>query len=183
MRKVFDYGGVANRWAYQSQQEARSRGNRMFFEGPVIYSYGYHFAIAKIYREQKVVLLTSRSSSRTTSKHVRFVYSAINNKLQDYKMFIVKEVDAYNHKKNLERYINIADDNITYAYNKAIRPKIIDYMLFSAKENINLYGQYIEAFNLKGKDIPEKKYNELLDWMAYVKEEVMPKLIVHRLSK
>ena len=45
------------------------KANNMFFENDVIYSYGHHFPIARIYRITGIAKFTTRKYSVTTAKH------------------------------------------------------------------------------------------------------------------
>jgi hypothetical protein len=77
MKKVFSsHIEVAHIWASQSQYEGRA-GN-VFFEDGVIYSYGYHFPVARFAPEYgNVVLFTSRGYSSSTGKHKSLIRAAI----------------------------------------------------------------------------------------------------------
>ena len=81
IKRVFsDAGEVAHLWAHQTQDEARS--SNTFFEGPTFYSYGYHFPVATIVthgtgkHKKTAVLMTTRTYSNTTSKHIWAAKSA-----------------------------------------------------------------------------------------------------------
>jgi hypothetical protein len=64
---------AAHVWAAQTQ--AQGKAGNVFFDGPVIYSYGRHFAIAKVYKHAEtggnVALFNARRYSVSTSKHQR----------------------------------------------------------------------------------------------------------------
>lgn len=77
MRTVFsNHSEVAHIWASQSQ--AYGRASRIFFENGVIYSYGYHFPVARFAPEfGNVVLFTSRGYSHSTGKHKSLIRGAI----------------------------------------------------------------------------------------------------------
>lgn len=85
MRTVFKSSEIAHVWASQSQDKGRA-GN-IFFEDKTIYSYGYHFPIAKFINKD-TVLVTTRRYSNSTSKHKRIVENAIGNHLK--KVYIHK---------------------------------------------------------------------------------------------
>lgn len=79
MRYVVDAPMVAHLWAHQSQDSARN-GSNFYFEGKNIYSYGQHFRCASIETNQRgesVYLVTTRTYSHTTAKHMHMVRSAI----------------------------------------------------------------------------------------------------------
>lgn len=77
MKKVFSsHSECAHIWASQSQEQGRA--NSVFFEGQLIYSYGYHFPVARFAPEYgNVVLFTSRGYSSSTGKHKTLIRSAI----------------------------------------------------------------------------------------------------------
>lgn len=56
--------------------------NSMFIDGDTIYSYGYHFPIARKTgkvdeNNRPIVLFTNRGHSNTTARHKSFVYRAL----------------------------------------------------------------------------------------------------------
>ena len=79
MKKVFSsHSELAHVWANQLQYEGRA--SSMFFYGPVIYSYGYHYEIARYIETpngQKVCFINSNGYSSSTAKHTRHVTHAI----------------------------------------------------------------------------------------------------------
>lgn len=72
-----NHNTVAHAWANQTGKH--TRGFNMFYDGPTIYSYGRHFAVAKLYPEQGIVLFTSRGYSVSTAKHKSIVSRAIDH--------------------------------------------------------------------------------------------------------
>jgi len=82
MKTVVSPSEVAHLWANKVQDNARNSNNTIFFRDETIYSYGYHFPIAKhIINEQgdQAVLFTTRSYSNTTAKHIGKVHSACSH--------------------------------------------------------------------------------------------------------
>lgn len=79
MKKVFSSNSaLAHAWANQLQSEGR--GSSMFFYGDTIYSYGYHYQIAKLVTApngQRVCFINSNGYSTSTAKHTRHVWNAI----------------------------------------------------------------------------------------------------------
>lgn len=81
MRYVVEPAMVAHLWAHQSQESARNNRN-FYFEGKDIYSYGNHFRCASVEKNQrgeKAYLVTTRTYSSTTAKHMNMVRQAIPN--------------------------------------------------------------------------------------------------------
>lgn len=69
---------VARAWA--TQAKAQGKAASMFYEGATIYSYGYHFAIARLTETpngETVALFTTRDYSVTTSGHKSLVSMAL----------------------------------------------------------------------------------------------------------
>lgn len=65
----------AHAWAHGLSKNGRS--SNLYFEGPVIYSYGEHFPIARIHNG--TVYVTDRKYSQTTSCHVSISISAVSH--------------------------------------------------------------------------------------------------------
>lgn len=82
MKTVFGtHAQLAHVWAQQNVERGRSSDGRMFFEGPTIYSYGRHYAIAKFSIDKKgnaIVLFNSSGYSVSTSKHRTLTRRAIS---------------------------------------------------------------------------------------------------------
>src|SRR5690606_37439180 len=88
MKTKFTNHEIFHVWAAQRQQSGR--GNSTFFEGPVAYSYGKHYPLAKIYSSAEipspegeqappVVLVNSTPTSVPTQKHLRHLKRAITH--------------------------------------------------------------------------------------------------------
>ena len=77
---VTNHRNVAHLWAAQTQ--SRAKGHNLFFEGPVIYSYGYHFPIAVFtpfhVNGERVVVFNGASRSVSTSKHQSYTRGALH---------------------------------------------------------------------------------------------------------
>lgn len=72
---------VAHIWANQHTNGVdRAEGNgNIYFRGDTIYSYGSHFPIARhvTHKGNRAVLMTTRTNSVTTGKHIGYVVSAL----------------------------------------------------------------------------------------------------------
>ena len=76
MRNVFrSHSEVCHVWAQRSQE--RGEAGNIFFEGNSIYSYGYHYEIARF--ENNHVILNDTGYSSSTSKHIGHVLSAVSH--------------------------------------------------------------------------------------------------------
>jgi hypothetical protein len=79
MKTVFQNSEVAHIWAQNNQKEGRNSANNIYFRNGEIFSYGSHFCMGKIL-QNGIVLLTNRTYSNTTAKHLSFVRYAVNHK-------------------------------------------------------------------------------------------------------
>lgn len=98
-------------WAHQSQDEAKSRN--AYFEGEVIYSYGRHFPIARIFNQKgkgTTVFFTTRTYSNTTAGHISCVRRAIDHLDIIYMQRVITEDAEYLHKKASYAYLH--KDNV-----------------------------------------------------------------------
>lgn len=73
MKTLRNNSEVAHSFAHQ--QHSAAKGSNLFYINDTIYSYGYHFAIAKLINGK--ALLTNRSYSVSTRKHIRLVWNAV----------------------------------------------------------------------------------------------------------
>lgn len=79
-RHVYPTDEVPHLWAHKTQSGARNQHGNLFFSGDTIYSYGYHFPIARHVVSPKGkpgILITDKTWSNTTSGHVWAVHRAI----------------------------------------------------------------------------------------------------------
>ena len=71
---------VAHLWAHQMQDHARNSGSNFYFHDEHIYSYGSHFRCGSVVRNregQTAYLITDRTYSSTTGRHMAHVRNAI----------------------------------------------------------------------------------------------------------
>lgn len=94
---------VAHSWAQQTNRSGK--GSHFFFEGKTIYSYGYHFPIAR-FSSPNEVLLTTQTSSVSTSRHIGYVRQAIR---QDATVFHVVDVGADSKARHLDNFVAMRD--------------------------------------------------------------------------
>ncbi len=82
MRTVFSNRQVCHVWASQSQGHGRS--GSIFFDGDTIYSYGRHYAMARIYSKapcEQLALVNNYVYSNSTAKHLRDTYNALQGRM------------------------------------------------------------------------------------------------------
>lgn len=128
---------IAHIWA--NQLEYRGQQGNLFFAGKTIYSYGYHFPIAK-HIDYKTVLITTRGYSISTSKHISLVRSAISHK---------DLIFCYNPTGSHEQNINSFITDITNEAMKLIKATKPEKYLLEIDYLKNRLNKYLEYFNLK----------------------------------
>ena len=176
MKKVFSsHASLSHAWANQTHEIGKA--SAMFFDGPVIYSWGYHYEIARFIQApngENVVFINSNGYSNSTAKHTNHVSRAIPQNITKY---YVPFVSSYGYGQR-EQGINI---------NKL--PAIIENMYINCKnycfdqikartntsyfrQAASLYSNILEIcllFNLEAPNMPdnyieaENKYNFLIN--------------------
>jgi len=79
MKTVFDNDMVAHVWAQQTQANGRNAGNTLLFERGSLYSYGYHFEVARFIwpASDRAVYINPSEYSATTGRHKSLAYGAV----------------------------------------------------------------------------------------------------------
>lgn len=165
MKTVFQSNSeLAHVWANQLQIEGKA--NNMFFNGPVIFSYGTHYEIARLVESkngQKVCFVNSNGYSSSTAKHTAHVWNAIPDGILTFRVPFIKGVGGYWHRQT--QYFDIKELS-----------KIIDAMLMQCKNLVfdqlravsnfryfldaqNKFQDIIEISVLFGLDIPARPEN------------------------
>lgn len=140
---------LSHNWA--NKIKSSGKGSNMFYENDTIYSYGYHFKIAKFFKDvnnEDFILFTTRSYSNTTSKHKGHVRKSIPSNIN---VIYCNDVDPgfYGHKSNILQYLNNCRQFIKDA------EKSIKYKTENLAHAISQYEQckkYIFSFGLNIKD-------------------------------
>ena len=143
MKNIFTNSELAHTYANQSQQSGRNSSGSFYFDGKAIYSYGRHFPIAKIVRNEsgnECMLFTYRSYSNSTSKQV----SIVRNATRQY-----KKIYCYNpedsHELNFKSWLNLAEIE-TAKLQKAKKPELyLNQLGILNREAL----EYAEFFNIE----------------------------------
>ena len=136
MKTVFNSTSeVCHVFAQRVQTEGRA-GN-VFFEGNVIYSYGYHYELARFFQNENnetAILINDRGYSVSTSKHIGLVRAATSHFTQ----FNFTETDGKTVLSELESLVK-----------KMIRARKPEIYINQAN---NLLDSYIEYCNFVGQE-------------------------------
>lgn len=148
MRNVFSNSELAHTYASQSQNSGRS--SSMFFEGSTIYSYGYHFPIARIITNeqgQEALLFTTRGYSNTTGKHISIVSAAT----RQYKKIFCNNPKG-SHDENFKAWLSSSETIAKNLINARKPEKYLTEIAYNKRQA----EQYSEFFGI---DIPENLQN------------------------
>lgn len=165
MKTVFSSNSeLAHVWANQLQNEGSA--NNMFFNGPVIYSYGTHYEIARFVEApngQRVCFVNLNGYSNSTAKHTSHVWNAIPDGILAYRVPFINGVGGYWHRQT--HYFDLKEFN-----------KVIDAMLIQCQNLVfdqlnavsrfqafyqanNIFNEIQEICTLFDLDIPARPEN------------------------
>lgn len=176
MKKVFSsHASLSHAWANQTHEIGKA--SAMFFEGPVIYSWGYHFEIARFIdapNGEKVCFINSNGYSNSTGKHTNHVANAIPKNITKYYVPFERSGGYYqkDNKVSIENLPAIIE-------NMALNCKNYCFDQLKARTNTSyfrqassIYSNILEIcllFNLEAPNMPdnyieaENKYNFLIN--------------------
>ena len=176
MKKVFSsHASLSHAWANQTHEIGKS--SAMFFEGPVIYSYGYHYEIARFIEAPNglsVVFINSNGYSNSTAKHTNHVIRAIPENITKYYVPFVRSGGYYqkDNRVSIEKLPaiieNMALNCKNYCFNQIKARTNTSYF----RQAASLYSNILEIcfiFNLEAPNMPdnyieaENKYNFLIN--------------------
>lgn len=102
MKTVFSNSEICHVFARQTQETGRTSNGSIFFRNNVIYSYGHHFPMCAIVGNLAVI--TNRSYSNTTAKHLIKVRQAVSHLTKVFCHNPENAVKGY-HKENLNYFV------------------------------------------------------------------------------
>ena len=89
MRYVYPTPEIAHLFAAQSQEEARNPGKNLYFTGQTLFSYGPHYAAARLFPRKKpaddtpagryIAVINATRYSATTAKHLFLAHNALRH--------------------------------------------------------------------------------------------------------
>lgn len=145
MKTVFgDISAIAHLFMTGKQDNARNSNNTFYFERNAIFSYGSHFCIAnKVQSEtgENAILLTERSYSNTTSKHVSVVRSAIYGNIIYCPYPLSKYGNKTNHEDNFKYWLSNCE-NIAQNLVSAKKPEKYLFEISCIKTKCEKYANF-----------------------------------------
>jgi len=110
------YQEITKRWLTNGKP---LKNSRMFFENDKLYSYGYHYVIARIDRERNILLINSNKSSPTTNRHKQIVRREIRGAYPSLPPVIYDILNVPDPSANLEYNLQRLRDNLQSAIDAA----------------------------------------------------------------
>lgn len=174
---------------YANDPSKNLKGSNLFSENEILYSYGYHFPIAKPYynNNSEIFLINSSGYSNTTVKHKSLAFSALSHKIT----ISVPEVILINpnecshkHHKNLYYLISNFRKSIQI-HCIAIKNDYTGLILKSLKQFKIYYNVFnIEKFDILNNEL-KSSINEILNFNIdnIPKKEISEKLKQERKEK
>jgi hypothetical protein len=165
MKTVFSSNSeLAHVWANQLQSEGRT-GN-MFFEGPVIYSYGTHYEIARFVTApngQRVCFVNSNYYSSSTAKHTNHAWNAIPDGILVFKVPFIKSTGSYwgmqKHYFDINELSKVIESMLIHCRNLVYdQLKAVSNFFYFLDAN-EKFDEIKEICTLFGLDIPAKPEN------------------------
>jgi len=156
---------LAHAFAQRNTTHGRTGNGNLFYENGTIYSYGYHFPIAKFI--DNTVLFTLSSYSNSTAKHISIVSSALSHYDFVYTYNLLNKDDAI---KGFDVAVLQQLDKLKRARKPALYIKNI-------LSEVDKLKKYCEVMNVKvyKKDYPTL-YNLLKKGEQYFDEELLTKV-------
>ena len=147
---------IAHIWANQTQTEAKNAGRNFYFNGPTIFSYGSHFPIATILEKdgENFCIMTNRSYSNTTSKHIQIVRHANNLPVifcenvpsgYDIKGIFTEKIDSHFHSENIKAW----ESKLKYQFSKLASARKKEIYILEIQSVAAQIEKYLTFFNLK----------------------------------
>lgn len=130
--------------AYANNLSDNGKASNLFFEYDTIYSYGYHFPIAR--KCENGILFTSRTYSNSTSKQVSIVRRSLHEKV------IYCHNPTETPYKNLEIFIRDANNSISNI-SKARKPEKYLNALKQVQNEAEIYINFLNLRKSKEKGI------------------------------
>lgn len=132
---------------FANKVKSFGKGSNMFYNNDTIYSYGYHFPLAKFVKdanENEIIMLNIRNYSNTTSKHQNHLRNAIPTNIKKISCIDPQNTFSANYNNLLYR-LNNANNFINKA-KKAIKNKM--QLISNAKYEINNFNDYVNTFKV-----------------------------------
>lgn len=153
IKQVFTVDEVIHVFAAQKQQHGRSPKRKVFFNENILYSYGYHFALAAVHNG--TALINPERYSATTSKHQCWARRGLNHLNPIEVPNVVSPRAIENREYLIEQIIKVFDEILSgrtagrvYVEVKKRQWKRIN-RLEELHRRVNNYNRFCSTFKIK----------------------------------
>lgn len=159
---------VAHKWAQNNNDSGK--GSNIFYENGIIYSYGYHFEMARHFKG--LVLMNSNSYSASTSKHQGYVRQAVNHLEVISVPTLIGDKDNTQHRnaKHKEN-INYFLSGITSSISSLATARKPEIYVDSIRRTVNSMRRYCDLLSVPQSCLNKKATDLLND--GYEVDEIM----------
>jgi len=169
MRHIYPNHEVPHLWMHQSQDKARNSTGSLYFEGPTVFSYGTHFAIAHHVtnlRGERAVLFTTARHSVTTSGHCSAVAGAIPANVPVFHVPHLRSGwgELPDHAQNVESYVRRISELLGKAKRARVNRNWLEHEALALREQLR---GYLAFFDLTAIALPESSELDALEtWIS-----------------
>ena len=154
MKTVFTNSECVHTFAQRTQNKGRTSNNNIFFEGDIIYSYGYHYELGR-FLDNKTILINDEGYSNSTAKHITLLIGATSQ----HKQYYTTKTDVY-----------LVHGQIMYLKDKLARARKPQMYISQIYSLWNSFNEYINE--RKRNELRKyKEYKELLLFVDSLQEE------------
>jgi hypothetical protein len=146
-------------WLRQSQDNGHAPGDRFYFTGDTIYSYGSHFPIARIRTApngEAVILMTTRTYSVTTARHISAIRTAIRNSYRRV-IYCAHPDVAVSHEQNLSDFKLVMSFDIE-RHARARKPELYSGKILAIAQQAREYCEVMCLGVLTWAQLPDESF-------------------------
>lgn len=124
---------------FNKQSQHFGKANSLFFEGNILYSYGYHYPLAIV--NENYILINDIGYSVTTSKHIAIARNVTSNR----KQILTSQIELNQVLQEFE-YLN-------RKLSKARKPQIYAKAIQELKQAFDKNTSYLSGFYVRSKSM------------------------------
>jgi len=158
----YDYDNLIESYLVQDKQRAKTAGNRLWYEGNLLYSYNTILSILHTHKDKKVLLINKSlvKYSQTTTRHMNILIEK-----SKYPTFIVKF--SRDDVEKLHSLIDTAND--TFEKMKRARSRKSIYAKQFIQE-VDKAIDFAELFEIKNKNALDEMAPKFFIALAYMED-------------
>jgi hypothetical protein len=167
MKTVFSNSQVCHVFISQAQAQGRNSSSSIYFENDVIYSYGSHYVMGRVYLEKNLLLMNEFVYSPSTGQHRSHLFRAARH------LDTIQVPRPENTSSDIEENTLYLENEIFEEFSRALGCLTgINFHLDQLEEKINTLNKYLDLFgDKKRKVILNDDFLSFLEELREVKRE------------